>query len=196
MGPFADGDLLPGSPREALIAGRVHDVPLLVGSTINDGSVLSEFGVGMASLPPDTLAAIENLSVSDESYRPTLALFTAPAHFIAANTAGGTSSFLYQVDRAAASHGYDVPFIFDNLDRLGLPDDRITPSDRQFARMMADCWVQFARVHRPDCPGLPGWPPIDEGRAMILDNESYLKNAPDPALLALARHIVMEESRP
>jgi hypothetical protein len=31
---------------------------------------------------------------------------------------------------------------------------------------------------------------------MILDNESYLKNAPDPALLALARHIVMEESRP
>jgi para-nitrobenzyl esterase len=196
MGPFADGDLLPLSPRQALLTGRVHDVPLLVGSTINDGSVLSEFGVEMASLPPGTLAAIVNLSVSDESYRPTLALFTAPAHFIAANTAGGSPSFLYQIDRAAASHGYDVPFSFDNLDRLGLPGDRITPSDRQFARMMADCWVQFARVHRPDCPGLPGWPPIDEGRAMILDNESYLKNAPDPALLALARDIVMEESRP
>jgi para-nitrobenzyl esterase len=196
MGPFTDGKLLKESPRAALLAGRVHDVPLLVGSNIADGGVLSEFGVAITSLPLPSRAADEALSLPDLSMRMTAAFFTAPAHFVAAQTASGAPSYLYQLVRAGAPHGYDVPFVFDNLDRLRGGNLQITSADRQFAAMLAECWVSFARIHRPACGGMPVWPPLADGRAMNINDRSETQPAPDENLIALARELELTENSP
>lgn len=193
MGPFTDGSLLPLSPREAFQNGVSTDAPLLIGSNANDSSVLPQFGVSLETLPTVARAEIAELDISGPGDPLTAALFAAPTHFVASAMADDTTTYLYRLDRAGGAHGYEVPFVFDNLDRLGLPKSRITQADRRFAVTLADCWVRFARDHIPVCEGFPKWPPVSRRRMLVIDDQPRLVEAPDPALVDLGIRLSLAE---
>ena len=71
--------------------------------------------------------------------------------------------------RRMASHGLELPFVFDIADRCALAGER---SDRiELAGRMSRAWAAFARHGSPTGPGLPDWPPYDPQRrtTMIFD---------------------------
>jgi para-nitrobenzyl esterase len=60
-----------------------------------------------------------------------------------------------------SSHGFDLPFTFDNLDMApglwaGQPPD---PRGYELAEKMSKAWASFARTGDPSHPGLPQWKP-------------------------------------
>jgi para-nitrobenzyl esterase len=57
--------------------------------------------------------------------------------------------------RYDAFHSAELPYMFDNLDKLDRPWDTI---DRALSELMASYWVNFIARGDPNAPGLPDWP--------------------------------------
>jgi para-nitrobenzyl esterase len=66
-----------------------------------------------------------------------------------------------------ASHGMEMPYVFDHLDQQALP---WRPQDRQLAAVMLTYWTNFAKSGDPNGPELPTWPTFtaSNGQAMQL----------------------------
>jgi para-nitrobenzyl esterase len=84
-----------------------------------------------------------------------------------------------------ASHGLDVPFIFDNLASAAL-----TQTGQQadaLAELMADAWAAFIRTGDPSTPRTGPWPPysLAARETMIFDVDTRVVADPDGAQRAL-----------
>ena len=59
-----------------------------------------------------------------------------------------------------ASHGAEIPYVFDNLDAV--PDfgrrPEYTAEDRALAQLMHRYWMNFVKTGDPNGEGLPLWP--------------------------------------
>jgi para-nitrobenzyl esterase len=70
------------------------------------------------------------------------------------------------------THGFDIPFVFDNLDHAqGLwMDSSPNARDYDLASTISRAWVAFARKGQPTHSGLPSWPPYtpDQRATMLL----------------------------
>lgn len=184
-----DGRLMPLSPTEAFRAGRVIDVPLLIGWTSDDGSSL-RFGAEavLAKTPPTVMAAyaVEGKTGDALAY----GLYTdshvgAPARWIAKRTSSGAPSFLYHfsyVRPAArptargATHGSELPFVFNSWSKIS-PEQKPSAEEEAVTRLMQSCWISFAQSGRPSCTGAPSWPPYTGGddRLMELNTEPQVR---------------------
>ena len=94
---------------------------------------------------------------------------TAPVHMFLFTWAAGP---------LRSGHGFEIPFVFDNLD-----DSVLTPSAtrRKLADEMSEAWLAFARTGDPNHDRLGDWPAYDlETRStMVFDRgESYLVHDP------------------
>ena len=69
-------------------------------------------------------------------------------------------------DVLGASHGAEIPYVFDNLDRT---DWSPRETDRLLADMMSRYWVNFAHKGDPSGVGLVEWPVYNR------DQEPYLE---------------------
>ncbi len=81
--------------------------------------------------------------------------------------AGQRNAFLYVYSQASpyrpgdkyfgwgASHGMEMPYVFDHLDQQALP---WTAQDRRLASTLSAYWTNFAMSGDPNSPGLPIWP--------------------------------------
>lgn len=152
--PNRDGWVLDRGFGEALEQGLVHDVPCMVGSTMQDIRVDLE-----------RLAAGERGMVYDSCL-----------HWGEAQRANGrgpvwTYYFTRQLpgDDAGAFHSCELWYMFGTLERSWRP---FTPEDADLSRRMLDYWTNFMKTGDPNGPGLPRWEPYaGESDVQILDVE-------------------------
>jgi para-nitrobenzyl esterase len=182
--PAVDGAIVPQAPLAAIAAGRGGDVRLLIGSNrdearlffvapgsidlINDAAL--EAAASAYGLSADSLA-VYRAARPGASAGDVLAavitdwFFTIPAIRVAEARTGaaGAPTWLYRFDhpdpednhRFGASHGAEVPFVFNTISQQDLhPLIGDTPS-QAVADQAHRAWVDF--IARGD----PGWPAYD-----------------------------------
>ena len=165
-----DGRLQKESATEAFAAGRVIDVPMIIGWTDFDGSSLRwspQTVIDRASPDVKAAYAAEGKTGDDLGY----ALYTdshngAPARWTAKMTAGGKPTYLYlwtyvrAPDRGrvrGAAHGNDISYVFDSWAK-SYPQLQLTEEDKAATRLIHSCWISFAKTGKPQCEGAPDWP--------------------------------------
>jgi para-nitrobenzyl esterase len=213
FGPFIDGRLITEAPSRAFAEDRANDVPLMIGANDNEASVITSLGVpanALNVLGPG-LATLRTLygDISEEEFqRQALgdAFFVAPAAWVAAQAADGAPSYLYHYTyvperrrgvAAGATHGSEIPSIFQTWDRLPIPPAFITDEDRAFSAMISTCWVSFARTGAPACAGEAAWPAYsDADQIMLFGAETQVVPQPRrPAINFLLNAVTTERAQ-
>ncbi len=201
--PVADGHVLPEPPFNPKAPALTSDVPLIVGTTLN------EFTTGM-NHPEFESMTVAELTARTEAAYPVAAfrkrtpearpfdvwsrIATAPVRQAAVDQAaakaalGGAPAWLYWFTwqtpildgRPRAFHCAEIPFVFHNAELC----DHMSgggPRARALGDRMADTWIQFARTGDPNHPGAPHWAPFTPASAptMIWDDEARLVLNPD-----------------
>lgn len=179
--PVFDGWVLPGNPRTAYSGGKQHDVPIIVGSTLNEGNIYladeTELSVERyksflkSRFAGHYTKALEMFPAHRESeVAPaldrllTVAANAEPARFVAQSMARRKSrAYLFQFTRRpgtamarklGAHHGVDIAYVFGNIHKSEGYDD----TDMWLSGRMMDYWVNFAKTGNPSGPGLVDWP--------------------------------------
>ena len=179
--PVFDGWVLPQNPLTAFEEGRQHDVPIIVGSTANEGTLYLD---GETDLSLEKYQSFLNVRFSGETPQA-LAMFPAPtaedvpsaidrlitvaanaepARFVAQNMERkNTPAYLYQFTRRpdtalarkmGVHHGIDLAYVFGNMKS----SDGYNGMDLALSGKMMAYWVNFAKTGNPNGPGLPDWP--------------------------------------
>jgi para-nitrobenzyl esterase len=202
--PTVDGVVLPEAPLAAITAGQGSEVPLMIGSNLDEarlflvaaGSIdlIDEAALDAAAtahgLTPDGLA-VYRANRPDASPGDILAVvvtdwfFGIPSIRVAeARAATGTAStWTYRFDHPnpeanhglGACHGAEIPFVFDTITRQDThPRTGDTPS-QSVADTMHNAWTSFI------ASGTPGWAPYtlpDRTTALLTDKVTQVN---DPA---------------
>ncbi len=182
-----DGWLLPAHPAEVFAAGQQAPVPMLIGTTRDEGAYFtnwvsfsgrSEFlgalndfygpaaGAVAACYPgtdATTLRQAGTQFVTD-------AWFVHPARQLLQGAAASRAAvFHYEFAQPSAQstdgrvpHAAELRYVFQTL------LEGATEEDRQVADRMAGLWVQFARTGNPNRADLPDWPVYTRGERPYL----------------------------
>ncbi len=190
--PVVDHDLLPQTPLAAFAAGQAANVPLIIGTNSEEGSLLgngtqdpTKFWNRLSPADLATLRAAYGEAARDDTAFSRLLFrdgyFTGPARFIARHD---PNAYLYrfsyvltplQKRRDGAWHGSEVPYVFERW-----PIDPSDPSDRAVQAAIHNDWLAFART------GRPGWPSFKaSGQEMRFDTAPSLRAPGDTAALDL-----------
>ncbi len=208
-GPTVDGKILPQHPFDPAAPAISANVPMLIGSTLN------EFTSGINNPNVNALTEAELLARVKEGYgeraesivaayrkaNPTAKPFdlfsligTVPTQHNAVVQAGlkaaqgAAPAYLYQFTwqtpvldgRPRAFHCSELAFCFDNIDRCVNMTGGGAEA-RALAAKMSEAWIAFARKGDPNHAGLPKWPAFtaNKGATMMFDNQCVVKNDPD-----------------
>lgn len=188
--PILDGWVLPRDERGALRQGRIHRMPLLVGSNADEGSALTQ------AWPVDTLAAYrEQLETSFGALAEEAAtLYPAERHGHAGGAVAAmfadtqfnygtrllargmapleprTWKYLFRRRRPGQAdgphHGDEVGHVFGNLAAGGA----FAAADEALSRLMRKAWVAFAATGDP---GVPRWEPyrVEDDNHLVLSQQ-------------------------
>lgn len=208
--PSADGVVLLQQPFSPGFAGISKDIPLMIGSTLNElmktyygekdmtleqakDSLSKDYGIKtnqyvelFAKAYPDYTP--QDLLSVDKVFRP-FTIRTADA-WAAESNAPVYVYFLAwksQVDNASKGsfHGLDIPLAFYNVDLrpdwTGNTEEAWKLSDK-----MSAAWINFVKTGNPNVQGiLPDWEPYtkENGATMYFDNECRIVNNHDRELM-------------
>lgn len=192
--PICDGWVVPQDERAAFKAGRLHAMPLMVGSNADEGTLLT------ASWPVATVAdhrrmieanfgkAVQGALAlyparSDSQARASIAKVFGDTQFnygtrLLAQTMSRCESrtwrYLFTRRRPGQAdgphHGDEVAYVFGNLAAgRGQGAEPFDDADVALSRAMRSAWVAFARSGDPNVPGVPSWP------AYLPDQDGYLE---------------------
>jgi len=175
-GLVVDGWLLPDPPATALAAGKLAEVPIMLGTTEDEGTLFT------SKLPlrrPAVYAAIVRKVFPKGAdrvlkvYAPeryggpkgafdalvTDLVFACPARRAARTLqARPPKVFRYVFTHArnaelGATHGSELPFVFGTVTKP-------SADEAALAAVMLGYWTRFARTGDPNGPGAPAWPPV------------------------------------
>jgi para-nitrobenzyl esterase len=180
--PIRDGWLLPEDERPAFRAGRMHAMPMIVGSNSDEGTLLTK------TWPVDTLAACRQQVEANfgPAAAEAMALYPAPgdaqaraavaAMFADTQFNYGTRllaqcmakleprTFKYLFERRRPDqkdgphHGEEVAHAFGNFDRAPAGETAsFDAKDAELSAVMRKAWVAFAATGDPNTIGVPRW---------------------------------------
>jgi para-nitrobenzyl esterase len=209
--PTQDGTNLPQQPWDPTAPAITADVPVLV------GTVLNEFSTGLYDPKLPRLTDAELLArvkaQHSEKAEKIIAVFRQdhPTEkpgdiFSRISAAPVRQGGITQCERKAAQktapaynywftwrtpvldgrpgafHCSELAFVFDNTDHCA-PMTGGGPGPRALAGKVSDAWISFARNGDPNHSGLPHWPSFtaEQCPTMIFDTECVMKNNPDGA---------------
>jgi para-nitrobenzyl esterase len=177
IGPIVDRSLLERPVLKSFAMGQAAPVPLLIGSNSDEGSLLGPDLAPQSLFPRLTAerrAALRGaygaLAPDDHAFAKLLlrdGYFASPARWIADRQARAAPVYLYRFDyvaslfrdrRPGASHGSEIPFVFETgeFSRWSADDTRVSTA-------MHACWTAFIKAGAPAC-GDAAWPRYDAAR--------------------------------
>jgi len=195
LGINVDGWVLPESPSKAFAAGHENKVPLLFGnnsqelqkpfgpmsadlrSTITKqfgplaDRALAAYGLNGATDPaPDPeFGTVGAQWATDSTFR------CATVQELAWHTAAGNTAYEYQFslsmhgkEAEGAPHASEIPFVFGTLP-VWQEMRHYELSDRQYAPLIQEYWVNFAKTGDPNGGSLVKWPKFDPATRAYLD---------------------------
>lgn len=186
--PIAGDKMLPRSVQDIFAEGREAPLPLILGNTSDDASVILAMGIDPAKVLGRLRGAglalrILYPGVHDEALMARQAsrdlIFTLPVRWIADRHAKLAPTWRYYFDYTAVRnrprfpmgvpHGAEIPYFLDTGDMFEGTKDIFTAADREFARQASDYWFAFARSGKP----APDWPDHRhrQDRTMVFGNE-------------------------
>ncbi len=186
-GPFVDGALLPQTLIAAFSKGEIAQIPIIIGTNSNEGSLLRPAAATklLADLPPANAAAArayygpaakDDYALARRLFRD--AVFTAPARWIARQTSATQPAYRYHFDYVASyfrgksdgvNHGFEIPFVFDSWKHIRGASFILSDQDRAQTALVHGCWVSFAKTGKPACAGAPDWPADATDKDVLLD---------------------------
>lgn len=206
--PVVDGGILPTCPFHPDAPAISADVPLIVGTTLNEfvhginhpeveAMSLTELTARAERFLPgkgaSLVAAFRQRTPDASPFDLWSRIATAPIRKAAVDQAatkarqGGAPAYLYGFNwrspvldgRPRAFHCLDIPFAFANTDRC----DSMTGGGqdaRALSAQVADAFVAFARSGDPNHAGLPRWRPVTREGAATLIFDAKTRFDPDP----------------
>ncbi len=178
--PCVDGYVFPLAPMAAVAAGKHHDVPVLLGTNADEGTLFLRqipikrpFGYRLfvRTLFPKGADRVRDLFPADSpaEVRPALNKLVTVATFVAsvrrlarALEAHSSPVWLYHFTRVypaaeksgmGATHGAEIYYVFDNL-----PSVVGEPRDGELSGAIQAAWLRFAETGNPNGGSLPAWP--------------------------------------
>jgi para-nitrobenzyl esterase len=216
-GPTVDGKILPTDPVDPAAPVISPQVPLLVGTTLNEfvsgldnaevetltgGQLADRARQRWGSAGKDIVEAYRREYPKATPFRLWAAISTASVRQSTAthaeHRAAAGAAPVYQYifgwqtpvldGRPGTFHACDIAFVFDNVDRCVRQTGGV-PAALALSTQTSRAWVNFARHGNPDHAGLPHWPAYEATRrsTMFLDSPCFVKGDPEGAGLRLIR---------
>ena len=207
--PVVDGKILPAQPFDPKASVLSADVPMIIGSTLNEfvtalnhpeyeamtsGDLQTRVSSLFGDKAPAIIEAFRKRSPDSKPFDLFSHIAASPVRQsaikqAAAKTAlGAAPVYLYWFTwktpilngRPRAFHCAEIPFVFYNTDRC----ETMTgggPEARRLGAKMSDAWIAFARSGNPNHSGIPHWREFSTQTVatMIFDNTVSLVNDPD-----------------
>jgi para-nitrobenzyl esterase len=207
-GPVVDGKLLPEHPFDPTAPAISAQVPMLIGTTLNEfttslnhpeneamteAEVSKRLGAMYRNNPEHIIEVFRASHPGAQPFDIFSLAMTAQVRQGAVIQAGlktsqGTPAYLYWFTwqtpvldgRPRSIHCCDLPFCFDNTDR----NENLTgggPGPRALAANVSEAWIHFARSGNPNHGGIPHWPAFSAENCptMIFDTQCKMQNNPD-----------------
>jgi para-nitrobenzyl esterase len=199
MGPIVDGWVVLGNDVSNYREGRIRALPMVVGTTENEGRRLTERmsisgAAGVRAYLESSFGTIDSIPDTfvppdDESAPVALDRVVGDTQFnYGAWSTGeemlrlGGPVYRYRFQQLIPgcdlppTHDDELPYVFGtlaagNLWRGPLRAGELSNGHAQVSEAMISAWTSFARTGTPDSPGLPAWPVADCGETMIFDAE-------------------------
>ena len=206
--PVVDGKYLIQHPFDPVAAECSKDVPMLIGSNLNEFCYTNNIPFTMDQVKERLLPRLGEEKFAQfvqdfESVYPGQAPkelvntdFRTRGNVIRQATAkqalGGANAYVYlfawkspvNEGALAACHGMELPFMFNNVENQREMTGG-TPEAYKMEDIVSNAWIAFIKTGDPNCKGLPAWEPFnpEENPTMVFDNVPELRKNHDAVML-------------
>jgi para-nitrobenzyl esterase len=211
--PTVDGDFLPAHPFDPAAPEISKDIPLMVGSTLNE-MVPSEGNASLRNATQAqaeeylkktygerTAAFIDEFGKAYPGYKPVDLIDTdvslrsravQQAKLKSAQNGAPVYMYLFAWQTPIldgvhkAFHCSEIPFVFNNVALT----EHITTGSKEahaLADRVSQAWINFAKTGNPNHAGLPSWPAFTDKKqsTMVFDDKCVVKENYDMTLMEI-----------